>query len=151
MKKILFLFLLISHCNLTWAQEKTTNSEEIKTEKTVPFAVIEDVPIFPGCEELEMKERLGCFQEKVNEHIAAHFNYPKEAMKKNIQGRILVMFVISKEGEIVEIQTKGPEGCEILEKEAYRIISKLPKVRPGKLQGQPIRVKYSQPITFKLI
>ena len=71
-------------------------------------------------------------------------------MEDNIQGRVSVLFVIDKDGSITNVQAKGPKGGELLEKEALRVISKLPKFKPGMQRGKPVKVKYSQPITFKL-
>ena len=65
-----------------------------------------------------------------------------------IQGRVYVRFVIDKNGDIIQIQTRGPD--KNLEKEAQRIIGKLPKMIPGKQRGRPVRVPFSIPITFRL-
>ena len=65
-----------------------------------------------------------------------------------IQGRVFVQFVIDKDGSIVGVRTRGPD--KNLEKEAQRIIGKLPKMTPGKQRGRPVRVPFSIPITFKL-
>ncbi len=74
-------------------------------------------------------------------------------MRKNIQGRVTIMFIINKEGSVENIiakSTQNCENCEILEKEAIRIMRKLPKMTPGKQNGKPVKVKYSQTLTFKL-
>jgi protein TonB len=65
-----------------------------------------------------------------------------------IQGRVYVNFIISKEGLITNVRMRGPD--KNLEKEAARIISKLPKMTPGKQRGRPVRVPFSIPITFRL-
>ena len=65
-----------------------------------------------------------------------------------IQGRVYVQFIIAKNGDIVGIRTRGPD--KNLEKEAQRIIGKLPKMIPGKQRGRPVRVPFSIPITFRL-
>ena len=150
-KKMLFVLVLILQANVSYSQDILVTDDEIKKgESSVPFAIIEEVPIFPGCEDVERKERLACFQKKMSEHINNNFKYPREARRKNIQGRVLVMFVINREGIIENIIAKGPEDCEILEKEAIRIMSKLPQMTPGKQKGKAVKVKYSQPLTFKL-
>jgi protein TonB len=149
-KKMLFVFVLIIKSNITWSQVNNTNPEEIKKEETIPFAVVEDVPVFPGCEEVARNKKLACFQEKMNEHIIKNQKYPKEARKKKIQGRVSVLFVINSEGNIEIISTKAPEGCELIETEAIRIISLLPKMEPGKFKGNAVSVKYLQPIIFQL-
>ncbi|WP_445713930.1 energy transducer TonB [Flavobacterium sp.] len=123
-------------------------ADEIDEE--VPFAVIEDVPVFPGCEKVEKSKRLECFMEQMAKHIMRNQNYPERAMEDNIQGRVAVLFVIDKDGSITNVQVRGPKGGELLEKEAKRVIEKLPKFKPGMQRGKPVKVKYSQPITFKL-
>ena len=122
--------------------------EEEDLDVDVPFAVIEDVPIFPGCENVSKKERRICFQQKMNKHIRNNFRYPEIAQEMGIQGRVYVNFIIAKDGNITNIQMRGPDNN--LEKEAYRIISRLPKMIPGKQRGRPVRVPFSIPIVFRL-
>jgi len=112
----------------------------------VPFAVIDEVPVFPGCEDAIDKRT--CFNEKILRHIRKHFNYPKEAQELGIQGRVSLMFSISNDGNIVNIRKRGPH--KLLEDEAERIIARLPKMQPGKQKGKAVNVPFSIPITFKL-
>ena len=123
-------------------------ADEIDEE--VPFTVIEDVPVFPGCEKVEKSKRLECFMEQMAKHIKKNQQYPERAAEDNIQGRVSVLFVIDKDGGITNVQVRGPKGGELLEKEAKRVIEKLPKFKPGMQRGKPVKVKYSQPIVFKL-
>jgi periplasmic protein TonB len=120
--------------------------EEVDVE--VPFAIIEDVPLFPGCENVKKSERRKCFQEKIQRHIAKNFRYPEIAQEMGIQGRVYVQFIISKDGSITGIRTRGPD--KNLEKEAQRIIERLPVMIPGKQRGRPVRVPFSIPINFRL-
>ena len=122
--------------------------EEEYDDVDVPFAVIEDVPIFPGCEKVSKSERRNCFQEKMNKHIRKNFRYPEIAQEMGIQGRVYVNFIIAKDGQITNIRMRGPD--KNLEKEAKRIIAKLPNMIPGKQRGRPVRVPFSIPITFRL-
>ena len=122
--------------------------EEEYDDIDVPFAVIEDVPIFPGCEKVSKSERRNCFQEKMNKHIRKNFRYPEIAQEMGIQGRVYVNFIIAKDGQITNIRMRGPD--KNLEKEAKRIIAKLPNMTPGKQRGRPVRVPFSIPITFRL-
>ncbi|MEL1246624.1 energy transducer TonB [Flavobacterium helocola] len=128
--------------------EEGGTAEDIDEE--VPFAVIEDVPVFPGCEGVAKNKRLDCFMEQMAKHIKKNQQYPEKAMEDGIQGRVSVLFVIDKDGGISNVQVRGPKGGELLEKEAKRVIEKLPKFKPGMQRGKPVKVKYSQPITFKL-
>ena len=109
---------------------------------------VEKFPVFPGCEKLSEIKKRGCFQEKMNRHIAKHFRYPEIAQKKGIQGKVYVQFMIGKDGSISGIRTRGPD--KNLEKEAKRIISLLPKIKPGEIGGIKVRVPFSMPIAFKL-
>ena len=127
--------------------------EEIEVEDEfedidVPFAVIEDVPIFPGCESVAKSQRRACFQEQMNKHIRKNFRYPDIAQEMGIQGRVYVNFIIAKDGSITNIRMRGPD--KNLENEPARIIGRLPKMTPGKQRGRAVRVPFSIPITFRL-
>ena len=132
-------------------QEEIVEIVEVEEEfedVDVPFAVIEDVPIFPGCERVAKSKRRDCFQEQINKHIRKNFRYPEIAQEMGIQGRVYVNFVIDKDGSITSIRMRGPD--KNLEKEAQRIIAKLPRMIPGKQRGRAVRVPFSIPITFRL-
>ncbi len=120
--------------------------EEVEEDISVPFAVIEDVPVFPGCEGASDKK--ACFQEMMQKHIRKNFRYPEIAQEMGVQGRVNVIFVIQKDGSIGNIRMRGPD--KNLEAEALRIIEKLPKMTPGKQRGRAVKVPFSIPITFKL-
>lgn len=112
----------------------------------VSFIVIEDVPVFPGCEGADNKR--ACFQEMMQKHIRKNFRYPENAIDMNLQGKVNIVFTIQKDGSINDVKMRGPH--KILETEAVRIISKLPKMTPGKQRGTPVKVPFAIPITFKL-
>ena len=135
----------------TSQEEEIIEVEDVEVEDEVedvdvPFAVIEDVPVFPGCENESNKR--ACFQQMMQKHISKNFRYPEIAQEMGIQGRVSVMFTIQKDGSIGNVRMRGPD--KNLEKEAARIIGKLPKMTPGKQRGRPVRVPFSIPITFKL-
>lgn len=119
---------------------------EVEEDVDVPFSVIEDVPVFPGCENESNKR--ACFNKMMQKHISKNFRYPEIAQEMGVQGRVNVMFVIQKDGSIGNVRMRGPD--KNLEKEAARIIAKLPKMTPGKQRGRAVRVPFSIPITFKL-
>ncbi|RTL13530.1 MAG: energy transducer TonB [Flavobacteriaceae bacterium] len=157
MKNTLLLCFTLFFIN-TFSQNENTNTDvviltkndSLSGEKTgdIPFAIIEEAPIFSGCEDIERNKRMDCFQKKMGEHINATFRYPPKARKKNIEGRVLVLFIINKDGEINKIETRG--GDPILQTEALRIVRLLPKMKPGMQKGKPVNVKYALPIIFKL-
>jgi len=121
--------------------------EEVEDDVVVPFAIIEYVPVFPGCEDLKtQQERKECFNEKVQEHIKKNFTYPPTALEMHITGRVHLQFVIDSKGRVTDIQKRGPD--RLLEAEAVRIIASLPQVKPGEQRGKPVSVKYSIPINF---
>lgn len=130
--------------------EVTGTVEEVDVD--VPFAVLEDVPLFPGCEKVPRAQQRDCFMEQMNKHIKKHFDYPTRAKEDGVQGRITVMFVIDKTGNVTNLRIRGlnKKGSELLENEAERIIKKLPKFTPGKQRGKAVPVSYAQPILFKI-
>ena len=132
-------------------QEEVIEEVEVLEEEVdvdVPFAIIEDVPLFPGCERVKKSERRKCFQEKLDKHVLKNFRYPEIAQEMGVQGRVFVTFVIDRDGTITGIRTRGPD--KNLEKEAARIIGKLPNMTPGKERGRAVRVPFSYPINFCL-
>ena len=132
-------------------QEEVIEEVEVLEEEVdvdVPFAIIEDVPLFPACERVKKSERRKCFQEKLDKHVLKNFRYPEIAQEMGVQGRVFVTFVIDRDGTITGIRTRGPD--KNLEKEAARIIGKLPNMTPGKQRGRAVRVPFSYPINFRL-
>ena len=122
---------------------------EMEEEISVPFAVIENVPIFPGCEDLSGNEaRKKCFEKKMQAHIMKEFHYPEVALELGIMGRVYVQFSIDSKGKVAGIRTRGPD--KILEQEAHRIVAALPQMKPGMQRGRPVRVPYSIPVSFKI-
>ena len=115
-------------------------------DEEVPFVLIEEVPVFPGCEGADDKRE--CFQEMIMKHVRKNFRYPELAVDMGLQGRVSIAFVIDKNGDIANIRMRGPH--KILEEEAGRIIGKLPQMTPGKQRGRAVRVPFMMPIMFKL-
>ena len=70
------------------------DSDDYETVDEYNFSIIEEVPIWPGCENVPRSERRNCFQMKMQQHISRNFRYPEIAQKKGIQGRVFIMFVI---------------------------------------------------------
>lgn len=122
--------------------------EEVEEEVIVPFAIIEEVPVFPGCESVSKADKKACFERKIQEHVKNNFQYPQLALNMGIHGRVGVMFTIDKDGSITKIKTRGPD--KILEEEALRIVSALPKMKPGMQRNKPVQVTFSLPINFML-
>lgn len=107
------------------------------TAKEEVFMVAEQMPEFPG----GMKEMLKFLQENVK--------YPENAMKNNVQGRVIVQFVIEKDGTPTEFKVLRSVDPD-LDAEALRVMKAMPKWKPGMQKGQVVRVKFTVPVSFKL-
>lgn len=123
--------------------------EEVEEEMEVPFAVIENVPVFPGCEKGNNDAKKKCMSEKITKFVQKKFNTDL-AGDLGLSGRqrINVIFKIDKTGNITGIRSRAPHPA--LEKEAARVIKMLPKMKPGKQRGKAVTVPYSLPIIFQV-
>ena len=141
MKKYSF-FLFFAFCPLfLLAQEKDSIPS-----KGVPFAKIEEAPIFPGCEKLDKPLQKMCFQNQIKRHVEKEYNTKladKLGLKDGIK-RVYVLFKIDHNGDVVGIRARGPH--KDLEQEAVRVIQLLPKMIPGKNNGENVEVNYAIPI-----
>ena len=111
--------------------------EEKKVEDNTVFTSVEQMPQFPGGDAELMK------------WISSHIKYPTMAMENNIQGRVVVQFVVTKTGKIGEVKvvrSKDPD----LDREAVRVEKSLPDFIPGKMNGQAVNVWFTLPVNFKL-
>jgi protein TonB len=123
--------------------------EEEEVMEDVPFAIIEDVPVYPGCK--GTKEQLkACLQEKIQKHVNRKFNADLASDLGLSPGvkRINVMFKIDRNGNIADVMARAPH--KRLQAEAIRVVKLLPKMTPGKQRGRPVGVKYALPIKFKV-
>ncbi len=123
--------------------------EEVEEDIDVPFSVIENVPIFPGCEKGNNAAKRDCMSKKISQFVNKKFN-TELASDLGLSGRqrINVIFKIDKKGDVVGIRARAPHPG--LEKEAKRVIGLLPKMKPGKQRGKPVNVPYSLPIIFQV-
>ncbi len=124
--------------------------EEEEVEKDIPFAIIEEPPIYPGCSgtKEQMKQ---CMQDKINAHVTKHFNInlAQELGLTLGKKKVYVQFKIDKNGDIIDIRARGPHAR--LEKEAVRVVQLLPRMTPGKQRTRPVRVSYTLPITMVVL
>ena len=123
--------------------------EEVVEDVEVPFAVIENVPEYPGCERGSNAEKRKCMSDKIAKFVQRKFNTDL-AGDLGLSGRqrISVIFKIDKNGNVTGVRSRAPHPR--LEKEAARVINLLPKMKPGKQRGKPVIVPYSLPITFQV-
>ena len=101
------------------------------------FRSVEQMPQFPGGETALMK------------YLQSHINYPPMAAENNVQGRVVVQFVVDKTGKVGEVKIVRSVDKD-LDKEAARVCASLPKFTPGRQNGQAVSVWYTLPVTFKL-
>jgi len=141
-KMPLKLSLFIAFCICTqFAVAQQSRGEQAGEGKKVreepEFLVVEDMPEFPGGDKAMFK------------YIADNINYPKEALKHKIEGRVTIQFVIDEEGNVVDAKVlKGiGYGCD---EEALRVVNSMPKWKPGKQRGDNVRVRFVLPIRFVL-
>ncbi|HET8810615.1 MAG TPA: M56 family metallopeptidase [Flavobacteriaceae bacterium] len=116
----------------------------------VPFSVVDQVPIFPGCENLaDNQAQKECMSKKIREFVNANFDTGL-AKKLGLNGtnRIQVLFKINENGEVVEVKARAPHPE--LKEEAIRVVSLLPKMTPGRQGGKQVSVLYSLPIIFQV-
>ncbi len=123
--------------------------EEVEEDVEVPFAVIENVPVFPGCERGNNAKKRQCMSEKIAKFVQRKFN-TELAGDLGLSGRqrISVIFKIDKSGNVTGVRARAPHPR--LEKEAQRVINLLPKMQPGKQRGKAVIVPYSLPIIFQV-
>jgi protein TonB len=111
--------------------------EEEEPEEQEIFQVVEEMPEFPG----GMGE---CMK-----FLGKNIKYPTISQENGVQGKVIVQFVVNKDGTVVDpvvVRSVDP----YLDKEALRVINSMPKWKPGKQRGKPVRVRYTVPVTFRL-
>lgn len=124
--------------------------EEEEVIEDIPFSIIEDAPVFPGCEKYKSKsERKKCMSDKVQKHVNRKFNTDL-ASDLDLEGiqKIYVVFTIDKNGNITGVRSRAPHPR--LAKEAEKVVKGLPKMKPGKQRGKTVKVTYNLPIIFKV-
>lgn len=128
--------------------------EEVVEEEEIPedvvFAVIEEAPIYPGCKGSKA-EKKQCFKESIRAHVNKTFNtgLANELGLEPGKKKVYVQFRIDHKGFVKDIKARGPHAR--LEKEAIRVIQSLPEMTPARQRGRAVGVRYSIPITLKVV
>lgn len=136
MKKVLFvLALLLSAHTVMHAQSNQRTERNASDEKI--FDVVEQPPSFPGGQAALMS------------YLSKSVKYPEEALKNNVQGRVIVGFIVEKDGSVSNAKIIRSVDSA-LDKEAIRIVMSMPKWTPGRQNGRNVRTKYNVPVNFKL-
>ena len=124
--------------------------KEEEKEDESPLLFAERMPVYIGCDtELSEAEKRDCTSKKLLEHAYKHVDYPETAKHINLEGTVVVSFVVNKNGEVqnIEIMKDIGMGCG---DEVRKSIEKLGKFLPGKQNGRPVSVVYRLPVHFKL-
>lgn len=103
----------------------------------VPFVVVEQMPSFPGGDAALMR------------YLSENIRYPVIAQESGIQGRVILQFVVNRDGSIVDIEVVRSIDRS-LDAEAIRVVSNMPRWIPGKQRGKTVRVKFTLPVNFRL-
>lgn len=119
------------------AKEVIAEPEPPKVEETKVFDVVEEMPQFPGG------------QAALLEYLAKNIKYPVVAEENGVQGRVIVTFVVERDGSITDVKVVKSVDPS-LDKEATRVVKSMPKWQPGKQNGSAVRVKYTVPVQFRL-
>jgi len=119
------------------------------TDPEAVYKIVEEMPIFPGCELLQTREeKADCSTRKMLEFLYGNLQYPPEAKEKGIEGTAIISFIVEKDGTFSNLKVERDigGGCGA---EGLRVVRLMPNFFPGKVHGQPVRVEYTIPVKFK--
>ena len=134
MKKLLVIALLMLTASVAQAQ---TDNAAVKDTADEIMVFCEEMPQFPGGDEAMMK------------YVGSNLRYPDVARAKNVEGKVLIQFVVEKDGSVSNVAVKSDIGGGCGE-EAARVVQAMPRWTPGKMGGKAVRFRYTLPISFKL-
>ena len=139
MKKILFIALLSFGFMANAMAQHFDEGEEVieQSESDKVFEVVDEMPSFPGG------------QSALFDFMAKNIKYPEVAEDNGIQGRVLVTFIVKKDGSLSDVRVAKSVDPS-LDKEAVRVVKSMPKWIPGIEKGQYVNVKFTLPVTFRL-
>jgi hypothetical protein len=156
---LVFVMMFISSCTSQEQDEaesvvkskeldKTSRVEEVDDD--IPFSIVQEVPVYPGCENRTNEEKKACLNKSMQNFVSTEFdsNLVKNLGLEPGNKRIFALFKIDIDGNVVDIRVRAPH--KDLEKEAIRTIQNLPQMQPGKSEGKAVGVKYVLPIVFKV-
>ena len=118
-------------------RQNPVNLNRQSSDNSKVFDVVEEMPQFPGG------------PSALFEYLAQNINYPVVAEENGVQGRVILTFVVERDGTITDV-TVVKSVDPSLDKEAQRVVKSMPRWIPGKMNGSPVRVKYTVPVTFIL-
>ncbi|MDE6134414.1 MAG: energy transducer TonB, partial [Muribaculaceae bacterium] len=127
----------VNDLNKTIITEQVIEQPKVEEEQPMNMAMVEQQPEFPGG------------VSAMYAWLSSNIVYPSVASEEGVQGRVVVEFVVGKDGSITNVRVVRPRH-PALDKEAVRVIKAMPKWIPGRNNGQPVKVTYTLPVTFKL-
>lgn len=127
----------VNDLNKTIITEQVIEQPKVEDEQPMSIAMVEQKPEFPGGEAAMYK------------WLSDNIIYPSAASEEGVQGRVVVEFVVDRDGSITHVRVVR-QRHPALDKEALRVIKAMPKWIPGRNNGQPVKVTYTLPVTFKL-
>ena len=133
MKKLILMSMMAIVCLMTASAQKTVVSQS----KQNVYDAVEQMPEFPG----------GMLA--MIEYLQNNLKYPKDAIKQQVGGRVMVMFVVETDGSLSNVRV-ARKVFHSLDTEAVRVVKSMPKWKPGKEKGRLVRVNYTLPVVFSL-
>jgi protein TonB len=133
MKKLFLMSIMAVVCLMTASAQKTVVSQSNQN----IYNAVEQMPEFPGGMPAMM------------EFLQTNIKYPKDAIKQNVGGRVMVMFVVETDGSLSNVRV-ARKVFPSLDAEAVRVVKAMPKWKPGKEKGRAVRVNFTMPIVFSL-
>ena len=139
-KTVLLLGVMLFALNIQAqiATEKNNATDSVTTDEVFDFQVVDKKPKFPG--------GMTSLQSYINRNL----KYPQISRENNSQGRVIVRFIIDSNGVVTSPQVVRSSGDCNLDMEAVRVIESMPKWKPGKHKGKPVRVLFTFPVIFRL-
>lgn len=126
------------HEHVTSGLSIKQTTQNIKGDDERVFMTVEEKPEYPGGKQMLLR------------FLKDNIRYPKKSLKNNSQGKTIISFIINNDGSITDINIEKSCGDKLLDKEAKRVVSIMPKWKPGKQNGKAVRTKYVIPVTFQL-
>lgn len=131
------------------AKSKSRNSCEGSDCEEPEYDSLSDMSSEESDKNYMVVDRMPSFRGNVNAWLSSHLQYPAEAAKNGIQGRVIVKFVVDSDGNVSQAQVvRGVDPS--LDREALRVVNSMPRWNPGIHNGQPANVWFTLPITFKI-
>ena len=150
MRKLLFSLMVLNFLNIATAQQDSlSQSKPVDTSKI--FTVVEKMPLLLSCDSLDIPyyEKMRCSEKEVSIYVSKNFQYPLDARNANVQGLVVVKYVINTDGSVGEMEIiKSVHPA--LDEEALRLLKAMPAWSPGYQKGKAVRVSYHFPVKFKI-